>query len=42
MSDAHKLKECIETYRKAHKELDKKLSKIEANTRQVRQEQKEQ
>ena len=42
MSDAQKLKDAIAEYRKANKELDEKLSKIEENKRQNRQEQAEQ
>ena len=38
MSDAQKLKDCITDYRKANKDLDDKLSKIEEENRQIRQE----
>lgn len=42
MSEALKLKECIAEYRKANKELDDELTKIEEHSRQTRQEQEEQ
>jgi len=37
MSDAQKLKDCITEYHKAHKVLDDKLNRIEADNRQRRQ-----
>jgi len=41
MSDVQKLKDAIGEYRKANKELDDKLNKVEENTRQLRREQAE-
>lgn len=41
MSDAQKLKDCINEYRKANKALDDKLIEIEERNRQNRQEQAE-
>ena len=40
MSDAQKLKDCIDEYRKSNKKLDDMLTKIEGDSKQVRQEQK--
>lgn len=37
MSDVQKLKDCIIEYRKANKELDEQLTKIEDDSRQARQ-----
>ena len=37
MSDAQKLKDAIEEYRKANKHLDERLNKIEAETQSARQ-----
>jgi len=42
MSNALKLKECIKEYRKANKNLDDELNKIEERSRQTRREQEEQ
>jgi len=42
MSDAQKLKDCIKEYRKNHKDLNKRLTQIEVNRRQARQEQTDQ
>ena len=41
MSNAQKLKDCIEEYRKADKVLDDKLNKAEQEIQQSRQEVKE-
>ena len=36
MSDAKKLSDCIDEYRKSNKKLDDKLTKIEEEHRQIR------
>jgi len=41
MSDVQKLKDAVEEYRKAKKNLDDKLNKIAENNRQSRQAQEE-
>ena len=42
MSDAQKIKDCIQELQKANKESDDRLNKIEENTRQRHQEQEAQ
>lgn len=42
MSDAQSLKDCIGEYRKANKNLDDKLTKIEEDSRQRSREREEQ
>ena len=41
MSDAQKLKDCIDEYRKANKKLDDNLKVAEQKARRIRQEQTE-